>query len=164
MEDFMNLLLNAVNNPETAFDVIIYLEKTAMEFYLKSMENTVDERLKSLFKTLADEEKGHLDKFNKLQRLLVKDSSDDDGFYGEYGRFIQIISEQVTSTLKFSKELDVQELITMALNFEKDSLLILNELKNCFDTSEAIRMVKLVYNEEKKHYLDLNLMLRELSG
>ncbi|MCK5686166.1 ferritin family protein, partial [bacterium] len=152
----MKNIIESVTSAETAIDLIVYIERFGQNFYKSACEKTNNDKVREVFRLLADDENQHLDHFKQLQELVSIDHTSTTHFIAEYGHFLEMISEGITSDLFFSRDMSSTEVVNMALRFEKDTLILLNELKKLFTGKKSCEIVETVCKDEKKHFLELN--------
>jgi rubrerythrin len=150
----------SIRSLESALDLAVWLEKRGLDFYRQAAAATTDAEQQQLFLLLADEEQKHCAVYTDLYRLYRGKTADDVELLGEYGRFIELMVRELTTSLDVTKVDSREALLEMALRFEKDTLLYFVEIKNLF-SGKAASLVEAVCREEKRH-IRLLLECREL--
>jgi len=124
----------------------IVIEKNGYEFYIESIKKFDRPKIVELFQYLADEEFKHEKLFKKIQDDLggAKVESADKEYQAYLKEFIKshplanrdVIAHRVASITSLN------DAITLALSFEKDSVVFFSELKESIpDKSGAIARV-----------------------
>ncbi len=155
-------------NDDEAFKVAINLERGGLRFYTEVYRTTKDEKTRTVFLRLAEDEKAHLELFKKL---------DEESPSGPVGRPKEIDDEVVaylnslvdTGVFKRAKERleamkdlkDIDALET-GVQAEKDSILFYQEAYKNSVTPSGKKVFKRLIGEEKKHLIILTERLREL--
>ena len=150
----------SITSLESVLDLAVWLEKHGQAFYERARDAAVDSGLKETFSALADEERKHCAIYTDLYEMYTGKSSEGDELLGEYGKFIQLLIKEVAESLRAEETLSQRELITRALQFEKNTLLFFAEVKPLF-RGKAGAMIEAVCREEKRHIQQL-LERREL--
>ncbi|MCK5685939.1 hypothetical protein KAJ27_17540 [bacterium] len=158
----MKGMIDLVVSPETAIDLMVYIEKYGQDFYRSAGVKSEDAKVKELFSALAEDEREHIEHYKILQEEISSDHTSTTSFIGDYGHFLELIAEEITSDLYFKKNLTPINVINMARHYEKDSVLLINSLRHLFKTNPAREIVDSVFNDEKHHYFELKQLLKSL--
>lgn len=135
------------------YDLGIRIEKNGEKFYRDAMKQAWSKPIADMLKQLAEEEVKHVDFFVKRMDSL------------EQKRQNPLLDEMSTSMLKdilgdqtFSlKETDVSkirsvdELVALAIEFEKDTILFYEMVGSFMTDEQAARELKEIIEEEKRH-------------
>ena len=148
------LVAQSITSLESVLDLAVWLEKHGRAFYEKAGQEATDDALKELFGTLAAEEGKHCAIYTDLYEFYTGKSAEGDELLGEYGKFIQLLIAEIAGVLEFDGVQDQEELITRALQFEKNTLLFFNEVKPLF-RGKAGTIIEVVCREEKRHIQQL---------
>lgn len=148
------LAIKSITSLGSVLDVAVWLEKHGRAFYENAETLTSDPASKELFSFLAAEERKHCAIYTDLYEFYIGKSAENDQLLGEYGRFIQLLIEEIAGVLTLDETSDLEALIEKALKFEKNTLIFFNEIKSLF-TGKAAIMVEAVCNEEKRHIQQL---------
>lgn len=147
----MSNLFKNITNIEVALDVAISLEQYGRDFYKNQYENTNDPELKTLLSSLAAEEEKHLGLYRDLfDKVNKSDTLQQITLPGEYGAYIDLLTSEITSILNNNINNTIN-LINLSLDFEKNTLLIFNEIKDLFKDDPNQSVIIKICNEEKKH-------------
>lgn len=144
----------SIKSLESVLDLAVWLEKHGREFYEDASESATDPEIKQLFKNLAAEERKHCAIYSDLYELFTGKSAENEELLGEYGRFIQLLINDIAQTLDFKEAQTPEQLVERALNFEKNTLLYFSEVKPLF-RGKAGALIEAVCNEEKRHIQQL---------
>lgn len=138
----------------SVLDLAVWLEKHGQAFY-ESARDAVDEPgLKATFAVLAAEEKKHCAIYTDLYQLYTGKTAEGEELLGEYGKFIQLLIKEIVQSLEFEAVLNPEELISRALQFEKNTLLYFAEVKPLF-RGKAGALIDAICREEKRHIQQL---------
>lgn len=151
---------------ESVLDLAVWLEKHGQSFYEQARDATTDTGLQETFSILADEERKHCAIYTDLYEMYTGRSAEGEELLGEYGRFIQLLINEICESLVIEGTLTRNEWIARALKFEKNTLLFFAEVKPLF-RGKAGAIIEAVCREEKRHIqqlLERREMLRESHG
>lgn len=147
-------IAQTITSLEAVLDLAVWLEKHGRSFYEKAERETADATVKELFRTLAAEESKHCAMYTDLYEIYTGKSAEGDELLGEYGKFIQLLIAEIVGELEFEGVVSQEELITRALQFEKNTLLFFSEVKPLF-RGKAGTIIEVVCREEKRHIQQL---------
>jgi len=139
----------AITSLATALDLAVWLEKHGQAFYERAAATT-DADLSELFNALAEQERQHGIIYQRLYAAATGKNPREEQLLGEYGRFINLLSREVTRTLTREIPATRAELLARALQFEKDTLLYFTEIKAMFGTGPQTEL-DAICAEEKRH-------------
>ena len=154
------LATQSITSLESVLDLAVWLEKHGQAFYEKACDAATDSCLKETFAALAVEERKHCAIYTDLYQMYTGKSAEGEELLGEYGKFIQLLIREITQSLEFEGVLTPEELLSRALQFEKNTLLYFAEVKPLF-RGKAGALIEAVCREEKRHIQQL-LESREL--
>jgi len=140
----------SINSIESVLDLAVWLEKHGQVFYEKARDVATDPEVAALFATLAAEEGKHCAIYTDLYHLYTGKSGEGEELLGEYGKFIQLLINEIVKSLDFEDVLNHEELINRALLFEKNTLLYFAEVKPFF-RGKAGSLIEAICREEKRH-------------
>jgi len=143
-------LAQTITSLEAVLDLAVWLEKHGRDFYEKAARDTSNAGLRELFEALAAEEGKHCAMYTDLYELYTGKSAEGDELLGEYGKFIQLLIDEIAGALDFEGVLSQDELLAGALQFEKNTLLFFNEVRPLF-RGKAGSIIEAVCREEKRH-------------
>ncbi len=133
----------------------IQIEKNGRDFYKTLAEASDSPEAKEVFEYLAKEEEGHIDVFQKLSEGLC-DYEPKEVYTDEYFAYLRALAEQYVFTQKdkgkkiAEKVKTSQEGLELGIQFEKDSILVFEEMKK-FVSEKNRGLVDKLIAEEKKH-------------
>ena len=134
-------------------DLAIRIEKNGENAYRKAQEEVSNPSLASMLKWLAEEEVEHEKWFTRLKEkagTLAEDPKLD-----EMGKAIlQGVLGDQTFSIKdadFSKIGDINSLLELSVEFEKDTVLFYEMLSAFIDDEETLSQLDKIIEEEKRH-------------
>ncbi|MCX7836387.1 MAG: ferritin family protein [candidate division WOR-3 bacterium] len=148
-------------------EMAIQIEKNGYQFYSQSKEKTKDEKLQNLFDFLATEELKHMETFNGIKDRLKTTPYKLPYDWEEAKLYLKAITDSYFFTGKdkvislMEKVQNAEELINLALAFEKETLLFYYEILNLVAEEEKPEVVRLI-NEEKSHIKKLEKIKGEI--
>lgn len=140
---------------EEIVKLAVEIEKQGQKFYKIAAEQVDDPKVKEIFEILAQEESQHINDFESLGEKLSQNFTPNESYVGEYGDYLKaLINNHVfnhNNIEKFVNNIKVsREALAVALRFEKDSILIFQELYTMADDSGKEIISKLI-EQEKLH-------------
>ncbi|QGP93657.1 Rubrerythrin [Neomoorella glycerini] len=147
------------------FEFARAIEENGRAFYQAMGTNARQPELRQLFARLSQEEEQHILDFTRLAaRATPYDPPE--SYPGEYAEYMQALVDNSV----FPRELDPetlaqqittdQEAINLAIQFEKDSLLFFNGLKNLVSVTETA-MIEELLRQERRHLCELHSVLQK---
>jgi rubrerythrin len=134
-------------------DMAIQLEKNAETFYRAALTEMSTPSLEPVLLCLADEERNHAEWFEKLKRVAeeVKARGQRGDLSGEVLR--SLVGDQRFSLdeVDLSKIEGVQELIELAIEHEKDTIIFYQMLQSFMDDPQTVNELDEIIDEENKH-------------
>jgi len=135
------------------YDLGIRIEKNGEKFYRDALEQTWSKPIADMLRLLAEEEVKHVDFF--VKRMDGLKEKRENPFLDEMGSSMlkdilgnQIFSLKDTDVLKIRS---VEELVALAIEFEKDTILFY-EMVGSFITDEKARgELEVIIEEEERH-------------
>jgi len=129
-------------------DFAVYIEQNGYEFYAEASKKFSDPKIVDLFKYLAQEETKH----EKLFKDMAKSADTfeaEESYQGEFSAYMKefCASHSLANRATIKSRLETlktfEEVLDMALSFEKDSVVFFSELKDMtsFDRAKAIEKV-----------------------
>jgi rubrerythrin len=140
---------------EEIIRLAVEIEKQGQKFYELAAAKIDNPEIKAVFNFLAGEESQHIADFEMLGEKLPRDFAPNESYVGEYGDYIKaLIDNHVFNHNNIDKFLDnitvAREALAVAFRFEKDSILIFQELYNVVDPAGKEIIEKLI-QQEKQH-------------
>jgi rubrerythrin len=134
-------------------DLAIKLEKNGEAVYRGAIETVSESGLVPLLEWMADEEVKHADWFAQLKHNL--ETKNENPFVAEMSRelFNEMLGEKNFSLkdVDFSSIEEIDELIEVFIEFEKDSIIFYEVLKPFVEDPAARVQLKKIVDEEKRH-------------
>ena len=134
-------------------DLAIRIEKNGEEIYRKARAKTSDPSLASMLQWLADEEIEHEKWFIRFKREVETKSADPR--LEEMGKRILegILGKQAFSItdLDFSRIKDLNDLLELSIEFEKDTILFFEMLGDFIDDKKLTDQLGKIIEEENRH-------------
>jgi len=135
------------------YDLGIRIEKNGEKFYRDALEQTWSKPMADMLRLLAQEEVKHVDFF--VKRMDGLKEKRENPFLDEMGSsMLKDILGNQTFSLKdtdVSKIRSVEELVALAIEFEKDTILFY-EMVGSFITDEKARgELEVIIEEEERH-------------
>ena len=147
-------------------DIAVKIEKNGSAFYDTLVASTTNAKAKAVYEFMAGEERQHIVNFQALGEGLESDQ-DVETYAGEHDTYL----EAVASTHMFVEDgvgaklakqaADDADAIRVAMQFEKDSVLLFDALKPLVPPKEKPRVDALI-NQEKGHMIKLAQLAVEL--
>lgn len=142
-------------NGEEIVRLAVEIEKQGQRFYELAAARVEDAEVKKTFELLAGEEKQHIVDFEGIGSNLPDDFTPNESYMGEYGDYIKaLIDNHVFNNNNVEKLVPnisvTREALAVAFRFEKDSILIFQELYNLVDDAGKNVLGKLI-EQEKQH-------------
>jgi rubrerythrin len=134
-------------------DLAIQIEKNGERIYRQALEKMSDPSLASLLQYLADEEVKHAKWFSEM-KATIKQTADDSSL-AEKGKSILrgVLGDESFSLADadFSKIDEVQGLLKLAIEFEKDTVLFYEMLGSFIQDKETLDQLTIIIEEENRH-------------
>ena len=144
------------------------IESEGVAFYQSLAEHTENEKIRKLAVTMAKVEKIHQRRFEKLHGNLAAEAEALDETTAEVREYIHaLIGHRIFDTPEQAARLaanvtNENEAIDIAINFEKENILLLVEC-GAILTGDAREMVKTFVKQEKEHVRSLIGIREQLS-
>jgi len=143
-------------------------ETTGVSFYTKLAKATKNDDLRKTYASLAEQERFHQARFQKmLDEYDVAQPSET--YEGEYIAYLRAMldsrafpdpkaAEQAAAKCK-----EDADAVTLAIRFERDTLILMNELRGMVPKKDVGTVDELA-REEQGHLVQLNAALANLAG
>ncbi len=160
----MSKLLNASEIVEFA----VHIEQNGYKFYVESLKKFEDRKMIELFQYLADEEFRHERTFKDLLKK-VGTFTPPESYPGEYEAYMKdfLKTHALANDEILKKKIDsinnIEDAIQMALDFEKDSIVLFSALKKYIDDKNK-GVVEGIIQEELTHILRIHTFRKEMKG
>lgn len=136
------------------YDVALKMENDSRAFYLKQAENSANEGLKNIFYKLADDEKRHYEYVRGLG-MVNQDFEESDVLTDVKNVFNQMLVDNV----RFEMDLSTIEAYEFAKGMEQESAAYYKKMQSETDDPKALKMLRLLEKEERKHIVALEDMI-----
>jgi len=144
----------------------VYIEERGYEFYVEAMKKFPNPRATELFQYLADEEFKH----EKVFKMLMEQDGDirkgeRDAEYQAYMReFVKAhqLGDKEAIHAKLSRLSTLEDVLDLAMGFEKDSIVFFSELKDQYAKGHSAAIEKVI-REEMGHLRKIFQMKRALA-
>lgn len=138
---------------EEIIDLALQIEKNGEKIYRNAIKRVSDPSVCSLLQKLADEELDHVEWFSSLKENIK--STTDDPQLMEAGKQIMnsVLGEQAFSLkdVDFSKIDQIDDLMKLAIEFEKDTILFYEMIRPLIADSEDVDHLDGIIAEENRH-------------
>ncbi len=159
-----------------ALDIVTLIKKLAsiesegVAFYRSLAEHAGNEKVRRLATTMAEVEKRHQQRFEKLAGQMAEKNRDDspDAITEEVREYLHtLIDHRIFHTPEHAARMaaeiaDENEAVDMAINFEKENILLLLEC-GAILSGEARELVKTFIEQEKAHVRSLSKIRVQLA-
>ncbi len=141
--------MNAIFTMEDLLNVLIELEKMGNRNYVEMARKTVNSKLRDYFERLAEQELEHKSTYEVYKALFV--NFEHNQLTEEYISYMNVLLSNTVGMLKSATDLnDIIACYNMAISLEKDTILLLTELKKLVPEYRHADIEKLI-NEERQH-------------
>lgn len=163
----MKEFLNDLEGLRMAMDI----ESRGSHFYKLAMGKFKDEKIKEFFRLLMEEENEHLRVFTEYFHQIAENKDAEASEYlfdPEASRYITVLAESHVFPLKEDAEevlsaIDsLEKVAALAMQAEKDSILLYGELAVCAKFEQARIVFKKLREEEQEHVVILGAKLNAL--
>ena len=142
-------------------------ETSGVAFYTTLAEKTKNAKLRKDYQSLAEQEKYHQKRFEDMLADLGN-YQPSETYEGEYIQYLRAMLEsrafhEPATAAKIAAEVagDDAAALSMAIRFERDTLGLLNELRNMVPKKDQ-EVVDDLAREEQAHLVELNRALKAL--
>jgi rubrerythrin len=148
--------------------IAIDMEKEGQEFYRKASALAADEKLRSMFILLAEQEKKHSEIFYDLHKAFSEIGKlEDDYLYDEeVALYIKALVDNKVfrqEELERIKKMDsMKDALQIGINSEMNSILFYSEMIRNTKSAEVMGALSLILAEEKKHLVDLTNLINTI--
>ncbi len=129
----------------------VYIEERGYEFYVGAMKKFSEPRATELFQYLADEEFKHEKVFKKLmeQEGDVKKGEHDAEYQSYVREFCKAhsLGDKEAISRKLARLSSLEEILDLAMGFEKDSIVFFSELREAYARGQAGPVDKVIHEE-----------------
>jgi rubrerythrin len=144
----------------------VYIEERGYEFYVEAMKKFGEPRVTELFQYLADEEFKHEKVFKKLMQQggEVKKGEPDPEYQAYMREFCKAhqLGDKEAINKKLARLSSLEDILDLAMGFEKDSIVFFSELKEMFARGHTASLEKVIH-EEMGHLHKIFRMKQQLA-
>jgi len=149
-------------SPKEILDMAIKLEKNGETVYRQAIAKASSPQIASLLGWMADEEAQHANWFGELKSRL--ETEDAESFMDEMSRelFDDLLGEKNFSLqdVDFSSAEQVQEMIAVFIEFEKDTVIFYQVLGPFISEKTTLKLLQQIIDEENRHIEHLQQFLQ----
>jgi rubrerythrin len=142
-------------------DLALQIEKNGEKIYRNALKRVTNPAVHTLLQRLADEELDHVEWFSSLKQKIK--STTDDPELMEMGKTIldSVLGDQSFSLkdVDFSKIDRIDDLMKMAMEFERDTILFYEMIRQLIDNTEELDHLDKIIAEENQHVQHFQDML-----
>lgn len=141
-------------------------ETSGVAFYAKLAEKTKNPAMRKIYAGLADQERFHQKRFQKMLDDLGEYQAPE-SYSGEYVEYLRAMldsrafKDPDTAQKMAGETLDDKDAIKLAIRFERDTLGLMNELREMVPVRDKATVMKLA-QEEQGHLVELTHALESL--
>ena len=148
------------------------IEEQGRDFYQQAFDIAKEDAHKDLFCLLKNEEIIHFETFSKIFDTVNKNkeaASEEYLFDPETSRYLTVLAEghifptAANAKVKIAEVTTVREILQMAIQAEKDSILFYDELATKSKFAEAKKIFATLKAEEQTHVVKLRKILDTLA-
>jgi rubrerythrin len=161
-----------VYNTREIFEIGVQIEKNGRAFYAAAAEKSDDQDTKQFLLSLSEWESEHVAIFTDLLRQIDSESTieqekDLDDQFHQYLKAAadsHIFVRVEDSTTLLAKSASPLDILTHALQFEKDSVVLYTAMKELVPQSMGKEKVNALIYEEMRHVALIGDQIAQLSG
>ena len=131
----------------------IRIEENGEKVYREASEKVSDPALVSLLQWLADEEAEHIRWFSHLKKTVQEARVSSELEEMGHSILLGIVGDQTFSLgeMDISTTADLKEILKIALDFEKDTVLFYEMMENFVHEDAALAKLNQIIQEENRH-------------
>lgn len=148
-------------------EIAIEIEKNGEVFYSALSESAETAKIRELFKYLSEEENKHKVRFQEILKSVGGYEISEIYYATEYMGYMKALADERVfkkgvSVLDIAKKIkSPKEAINIAIDFEKDSIIFLYEMREMIDENEK-EAIQLLLDEERGHIRKLSKLKAEI--
>ncbi len=159
-------------NADEVFEMAEQIERNAARFYRDVAASASDQKMKNMFLRMASMEDSHLKTFREMRTVLSDREKGGTVFdpYDEATQYLQALADSKgfegmrSPTERLTGQESPRELLEIAINAEKNSVLYYVGLKDLVPTEAGRDKVEAIIQEEVRHVADLRRYLNALNA
>ena len=142
-------------------DLAIQIETNAESVYRSALNKISEPTLVSILRWLADEEVEHARWFRQLKATTQSEIKDPAVEAMGKSLLSDVLGQQSFSLKEadFSEINDLEDLLTLAIEFEEDKVIFYNMLRSFIEDKETLEFLGNIINQETKHIQELNKLV-----
>ena len=156
-------------NANEVFEMAEEMERNGAHFYRKAAKNTSDSQIKKLLLKMADMEDKHLRTFEQMRKELAAQEKEGEAFDpdNQAALYLQTMADahgyegKITPTKELTGSETPKELLEIAMNSEKESVVFYFGLKSLVPAKAGRDKVEEIILEELSH---ITILLGELKS
>ncbi|MHC4131169.1 MAG: ferritin-like domain-containing protein [Planctomycetota bacterium] len=156
-------------NADEIFEMAVEIEQNGAKFYREAAQKSTEENIKKMLLDMAAMEDGHIKTFQAMRKELTEKEKVETAFdpYDEGALYLQAMADshgtegRVSLTQKLTGQETIQEILEIALNAEKDSVVFYYGLKGYVSAKAGKDKVEAVIMEELTH---IRILLDKLNA
>ncbi len=150
-------------NVDEILEMAEEIERNGAKFYRQAAEIASDEKVRQRLNSMANMEDGHLDTFQRIREQLTEQEKQPTTFDPENqaALYLQAMADahgcegKISPTQELTGQETVDELIEIALNAEKESVVFYSGLKELVPVNAGRDLVDEIISEELSHITTL---------
>ncbi|MCK4753126.1 MAG: ferritin family protein [Planctomycetes bacterium] len=154
-------------NADEVFEMAEEIERNGIRFYHEASTKAADKEMKQMLQDMAVMEEGHLKTFEGMRRELSDEEKGGVVFdpYNEGAVYLQMMAGlrgsegKVSPSQKLSGNETIKEILEIAVDAEKESIVFYSGLKNMVPVTAGRDKVEAIIAEEMGH---VNSLLEQL--
>lgn len=159
-------------NADEVFEMAEEIERNGAKFYREAAATASNREIKDMFLSMAAMEDTHLRTFEEMRKELTAREKEETVFdpHGEASLYLQALADSKgfegmrSQTQKLTGEESVQELLDIAVDAEKNSVLYYVGLRDLVSARAGKEKVEAIIKEEVRHVADLRRQSASLSA
>ncbi len=158
-------------NADEIFEMAVEIERQGSAFYSEASEKAQTEDMKKFFKEMAAMENNHVHTFSEMRKELTDTEKTETSYdpQNEAILYLQTMADakgwegRISPAKKFTGDESVKEVIEIALNAEKESVVFYYGLKTLVAEGAGRDKVEKIIMEELAHIRTLLEYLKDLN-
>ncbi|MHC4497933.1 MAG: ferritin family protein [Planctomycetota bacterium] len=152
------------------FEMAEQIERNGAEYYREAAQNASDKDIKQMLLSMAAMEDGHLETFQQMRKELsgrekepiVFDPDNQGAMYLQAMADARGMEGRISTTKKLTGNESTKEVLDIAINSEKDSVVFYLNLKDLVPVRAGREKVEQIIMEELSHITSLLKKLKTL--
>lgn len=157
-------------NADEIYEMAETIEKNGSKFYTEASGKVADESTKKMLIDMAAMEEGHFETFQQMRGELTEGEKSETVYdpNNQSAMYLQVMAQahgsegKVSPMEKLTGKESMEEILTIAVNAEKDSVAFYSGLKDFVSQKAGKEKVEAIIREELFHIAMLSQKLAEL--